>query len=409
MVSILINLLNHNKYFPYFIVSTLIYSFGNVCEQLDISNRVSSNKKKKLILIKFYWFQNLLNYKICNENIFNSLVFKRKLNTVEIIFFKTLEIILNLEFAVIRAFVIFVRKFFNIHFYDNINFIQLGVSKYMFNNKTLFISEYNSIEPYPTYAPNIYIKKNKDNLCKIIISKKIDIKKKIICLHVRDHLFHDDNDRRNFRNADVNNYIKTIKYLIYKNYTVIRLGNYMQKKIKYTHPNFFQYNFSEINSPLMDFFLIKKCFCYIGTSSGPVDLSFMFQKPTLLTNSINVLTGLPRNYQDRVLFKKIYYKNKKVNLENFIDFDFSFHDPSFLQKKSLNFVENTSNEILQSSIKFINDIEKKNNTLSKKQIIFKLKVKNSIENKFINDNYFKSNKAALRYIKWIKTFQGTII
>ena len=51
----------------------------------------------------------------------------------------------------------------------------------------------------------------------------------------------------------------------------------------------------------------------------------------------------------------------------------------------------------------------KNNTLSKKQIIFKLKVKNSVKNKFINDNYFKSNKVALRYIKWTKTFQGTII
>ena len=65
MVSILINLLNHNKYFPYFIVSTLIYSFGNVCEQLDISNRVSSNKKKKtnfnkiLLVSKSIKLQNL--------------------------------------------------------------------------------------------------------------------------------------------------------------------------------------------------------------------------------------------------------------------------------------------------------------------------------------------------------------
>ena len=58
MIIFLLNQLNKLRIFPYFVVSTLVYSYGNTCEQIDIANRIAFKKNKKIILLHFLFFKN---------------------------------------------------------------------------------------------------------------------------------------------------------------------------------------------------------------------------------------------------------------------------------------------------------------------------------------------------------------
>ena len=79
--------------------------------------------------------------------------------------------------------------------------------------------------------------KNEKN--ELLLKKnKIDLSKKIVCLNVRDSFFllnkiypNYDFSYHNRRDADVENYLDTIKYLISKDYLVVRMGKYMKKKL----------------------------------------------------------------------------------------------------------------------------------------------------------------------------------
>jgi len=408
VIFILVNYLNKSTFFPYFVISTLNYSFGNTCEQIDIANRIAFKNKKKLILIKFYLLQNLLGYNVSNHHLFDNLVFYKKLNKIEIFFFKVLEFILNIEFVFIRSLIRILKIIFKINFPDNINFIHLGISRELYNNKAFFRTNYNLIKSYPKINPKISLKKDIKKICKLLLSEKINYKKKFICLHVRDHFFHNDKKRRNFRNANINNYIKSIDFLIKKGFVVVRLGNSKSKKIKYKNKNFFQYNYSEINSPLLDIYLVENCYFYVGTSSGPIDLAFAMNKPTLITNSVNIFSGSARNKMGRTLMKDIYYKNKKINIQKFIKLDYSNHDPSLLHNK-LNFKENSPNQLLKSVKKFYKIVKLKKFKYNKKDIILSNLINISLKHKFYKDDVFKQSNHAIRIIKWIKTNTGVLI
>ena len=102
----------------------------------------------------------------------------------------------------------------------------------------------------------------KEQCRKLLKSLKIDINK-IVCLHVRDHGYYNDMDRRKYRNSSINNYTQLIEYLTRKNYFVVRLGDKSAKKLNLDSKYFLDYPFTELKSEIMDLFLINQCQFYI--------------------------------------------------------------------------------------------------------------------------------------------------
>ena len=131
---------------------------------------------------------------------------------------------------------------------------------------------------------------------------------KFVCLHVREGGFKNDQNRRPYRNADINNYNDAIKYLIKKGIYVVRLGDITMKKNDLQDPMYWEYCHSKIKSDLMDLYLIKNCEFYIGMQSGPQDVAMLFDKPTLTLNCYEWFYNYPLKYFDRSLIQNI--KNK---------------------------------------------------------------------------------------------------
>ena len=71
------------------------------------------------------------------------------------------------------------------------------------------------------------------------------------------------------------------------------MGDNSSKKFNFSDKNFFDYAHSDINSNLMDLYLINKCKFYIATQSGIMDTAYMFNKPTLVTNMNEIFCSYP--------------------------------------------------------------------------------------------------------------------
>ena len=92
----------------------------------------------------------------------------------------------------------------------------------LYNN--YFLKEnFNEIESSDFSKVNIILD-DKKNLCqKILNEKKIPLEN-LVCLHVRDSGYKKDHKKKSYRNSNIKNYLELIKYLINKNYFVIRMG-----------------------------------------------------------------------------------------------------------------------------------------------------------------------------------------
>src|SRR6056300_666404 len=109
-------------------------------------------------------------------------------------------------------------------------------------------------------------------------------------------MYRKDSGRIEHRNSRIQNYLDSIQFLIEKSYTIIRLGGMKQTHLDFKNKNYFELN--DDQNIKYSLYLVEICEFYIGTSSGPLDTAFMFEKPTLLTNAFTIL-GYPRNYKDR--------------------------------------------------------------------------------------------------------------
>jgi putative glycosyltransferase (TIGR04372 family) len=414
MISLICEYLNKNRFFNYYLVTPWVYAIGTCSEHINIASRIAQSKNKKIIIIKLSIFKNLLKYKICNDDLFDNLDFgfEKSMKYKILKFFFT--VLINLEFLFIRSFVLICDKFFKIRFPEYIRFPQIGLKQIIYNKKELFEKEYNSIIKYPalvniklskevTNSKFVFLKENFAN-----INKKI--KKKYVCLHVRDDGYRNDKGRRVYRNSNINNYIESIDYLIKSEYSVIRLGGSNSLKLDYNNENYIELDIENYQN-YFDVMLIENCSFFIGTQSGPVDTSFLLNKPTLLTNAYTAYMGFPRNFHDRVIFKKVEHNNKILNLKEFINLPFQYHD--YLKNNmNLIFHENNSKEILNSVIEFKKCFERNNFQKTPKQKEINEIIKINMERFFLNssaDNGLKNHYLTLNFIKWIKSQNGAAI
>jgi putative glycosyltransferase (TIGR04372 family) len=400
--------LNKIKNHPYYYISPLVYSIGDACEQITISS--TKIRDKKIIILFPFIFKNFFRYKICNKSLFKNL----NINSLEgkkSILITVINYLLNIEFFFRRLKFLYLSKIIGIKKTEYDSFPYVGIHSHY--HKNFIKKKFQDIKPLDVSNLDISLDEKKNFFCeKILKNKKIPYEN-IVCLHVRDSGYKNDFGKKSYRNSDINNYIALIKYLISKNYFVVRMGNNTAKKINFSDKNFFDYAHSEINSSLMDLYLIKKCKFFVATQSGIMDTAYMFNKPTLITNMNEIFCSYPLKINDRGLFKKIKMKDKdkNLNLLDYINMNYSKHNP---ENKicDFEFIENSSEDLFNAIVEFENLYKFKNYNLSKNQIkineIVKKRFNESIYEDITNvsDTFDKLENAKVAF--WVKSCKGSL-
>jgi putative glycosyltransferase (TIGR04372 family) len=412
MYTKLLNFINNVKYSPFYFITPLVYAIGNASENILLITYKLKNTDKKVIILSPRFFQKFLKYNICNKSLFNDLIINySKININSIVKF-IFNLFLEIEFFLTRFCILTLDKY-KIKISEKFRFPYVGLHNIVdyknTNNHNFYRFPFKKIEAFPESGMVINLNYEKSYQYKKVL-KKITNNRKFICLHVRDS-FYKKNDKKNYRNSNVNNYIKAIKYLIEQNYFVFRLGNSPLNKIDFANKFFLDYPNSQIKSDFMDLLLIKDCDFYVGTQSGTYDTARMFNKPKLITNMVEAFTAYPNRTDDRGIFKKIYHKkkNKIIKINEFISMPFKYHDPE-QSVNDLEFLENSSEEILQGTIEFCNLFKNnRQNLRSTLQKKFDILHKTAFEIHFSNrDISLIKNIEGLKITRWMRSIKGTM-
>lgn len=414
MVSRLLKLLNKCNKFSYFFFTPNPYAVGTAAEQIYTLAAVQNKFKKKIIIFKINILKSLLKYQICNHSLFEDLIingYKHKKNFL----FKILNFLLELEFFFKRSFVLINDRFGIIKTKEENRFLNVG-HDYNYNLNDLIKRDFKPLEEFDSTFINISFEESFLKRCSEILKTfRLNLNKEIVVLHVRDGNYRNDHNRRNFRNSNINNYIKAIKYLIRKNYIVIRLGSNSADKINFKNSNFFDYAHSNVKSDQMDLYMIYICKFFIGTHSGMVEVARLFKKPILITNMYDI-SGYPPKNEDRGFFKKIFYKDNRISIQNYTKLIIKKPNPTRVLEYSdeVKYVENSEIEIYNFVKKFLLSIEMKNYALSSNEKRINKVIRYKLKKVFLNkkstglylrpDIYPDPIRVALR----IKNFKGAI-
>ena len=280
----------------------------------------------------------------------------------------------------------FVEFFFNV----------LNIKEY---KKTFFLIPYtrDTMNLFDKYSN--FLKFNDDEIHyakKILDKNKIDFSKKIVCLNVRDSAYLKDlfpgkhmsyHDRRD---AEVNDYLDVIKYLVSKNYLVIRMGKKMKHEVNFNHENFIDYPFASFKEDFLDIYFGYVCNFTISTGSGWDSVPFCFRKPILYTNMSSISKIQLSSKRFMTTFKLA--KNKKGDLMNIRELllnDLKYISNIYSDNNNVfsdtNFVNNSPEELLEATKEFLNYIE--NYSLNPTQKRFQEKFFESYDPSLVKDIY----------------------
>ena len=308
------NLINKIEFFKIYIITPLPYSIGDTAQQILFARLT---KQKKIFLIPIYFMQKSLRYKLINKSIFNDLIINTyEYSKFEKVFFHTITLLINIEFIIRRIIALKIKDIFDYNLGEKYLFPQVGwVGIHKIPNK---------IKIYKSNLNQITFKKENQLVCKSLIDR-ISNGRKIVCIHIRDGKFKKDYYRRPFRNCNINNYVKIIKFLIKKGFYVIRVGSLVEKKARIQSNYFLDYPFSKIKSDLMDLYLIKRSKFLICNVSGLLDVANLFNKICFIADGNRVFETTSINKKSRSILKKIKKNNKYISLNKYINYDLKYH------------------------------------------------------------------------------------
>ena len=257
------------------------------------------------------------------------------------------------------------------------------------------------------FEPNIK-KKNNKKIENIINSKYILFSNRDSAFKKKIHPS-EDFSYHDYRNEKLSTYETAIKkYNKYSNRELfVRFGSIVDKKI--TNKKIFNYPQSHFRSEDNDLLLMKNCYFYAGTGSGPDMLALNYQKPIVYINWHHI----PNLYCFRgniiVIFKKIF----NLSTNKFLTFS-SLMDPNFrkshsnipvgLYNKSIQYknaklkiINNSSDEIYNAMIEMDLLLRKKLNFNIKNQNLFRKQFleytgKKIPNNLYVSEYFIKKNK-----------------
>jgi putative glycosyltransferase (TIGR04372 family) len=351
MLSLFLNILNKIKIFPYFFLTPTPYALGTAAVEIFIT--LQNLKKKKLIILKINILNSFLNYKICNKSLFDNLYNNNYIFKLPILIKNLLILFLTFEFFLKRSFVLFTKFFLKIKYDDYTHFLSIGLPLFIsFRNN--FDRNFEKLKFLNIKTREKKINLNIDKNIYILLKKKLSDyfffkNKPYIVLHVRDGNYRNDQKTRPWRNNDINNYYKSVDYLISRGFSVIKIGDKDSNKLDYKNKFYFDYSSSELKSEDMDLYIIKNCQFLMANASGPEYLAFLFSKPILITNAY-AIPSLFRS-TDRIFFKKILFKGNEMSIIDYLSLPFEIYHEEY-NHREISFIENTQYEILEATKEF---------------------------------------------------------
>ena len=139
----LINYLNTKNNFPYYICTPLVYSIGNASEHIYTAAAHAKRSGKKILIFKTKYLKNFLNYNVCNNELFESLILNNQSESKNL-FYQLVDFLIQIEFVVRRFFAIILKKYMNIDLGESFRFPLLGSRDLYFSDK---FGSYNSVTP----------------------------------------------------------------------------------------------------------------------------------------------------------------------------------------------------------------------------------------------------------------------
>ncbi len=313
------------------------------------------------------------------SNAYLGKLWKKKLYILPYVFLRSLDLI-------IRA--TFLKKKFSCNFFSN-------------TDRDLF-------QLYESYPPVISV----NEIDRKLFLEKFNLKPndKIVCINVRDNeylktlydpKFHNLN-HHNYRDCKIENFKKSINFLLDNNYKVFRVGVKKNYYLDIKHENFFDEKYSNERDETSDVIISSICNFCISTGSGFDALPRIFRKPILFVNHIPIINYHSFCKNDLTICKHIFRK-KKLSIESI--FKNSFYnglETEFYEKNNLKVIENTPEEILSVTKEMILRLEKKF-TLTKENLRFQSLIKTKIAEfdlnqdkhgkqlSFFGENYLREN------------------
>ena len=234
---------------------------------------------------------------------------------------------------------------------------------------------------------------------KILLNNNIDIKKKFVCLNVRDAAYlskmfpNQDMSYHDRRDANVNDYVNVIKHLISKNYIVFRMGKIMAEEVNYKNENFIDYAFSSFRSDMLDVYLGSKCYMTISTGSGWDGIPFAFRRPILYTNLTSYSKMVFSSKKHMSLFKLAKDKNGNfLKINQLLDYDLklitNIENKNNNTFSELEYIPNTEKDLIDATTEFENYLLN-NFKLSLKQSNYQKKFFLKFNTSLVTDIYGK--------------------
>lgn len=340
------------------------YQIGTVCEDLHRQVKKNYNKGYKSIILipkfsKFSFVKEIFKELIIIDNVFLNIILLPMKHT-----------------SLISC------KFEDVNINFNSNLEHLTPNPWMstiieyrkkYKNKNIHIFKKNFVNEMSSY-----FKKNHSN---------IDISKLII-FHHREKFY---NKTSGMRGSDLATYNSGIKYLLNKNYSVIRLTHSNAKKLTFKSKKYLEINTDFRKNQLLQFYIMSKSKGFICNDSGPSNLAPMFNLPCFESNlPVSNCQGL--NKKSIYILKKIKLKNKVIPYKELFKIDNYFQGLIYSNKwNELGFeiIDNTSKEILEGIKEFIKLIKSSKSLISKEQKNFNKLMPNHMDIKLSGGNISK--------------------
>jgi putative glycosyltransferase (TIGR04372 family) len=192
---------------------------------------------------------------------------------------------------------------------------------------------------------------------------------KIVCLIVRDSAYLNkffpfkDWSYHNYRDCEIDNYLKACKKLSDLGYFVFRMGVVSNKSIKISDPKIIDYCNSNLRSEFLDVYIASRCTFGITSGTGYDSLINIFRKPIIYTNYVPVGTMHVNSLRFLTIIKHHFSNklNRYLSLSEIYDLNLSASfDGKDFEKKEIKLIENTEEEITSSVIELEKKISKNN-------------------------------------------------
>ncbi len=201
-----------------------------------------------------------------------------------------------------------------------------------------------------------------DYNCGWELLQKLGINKSdwFICIHCREEGYISGEGSK-YRNADIDNYIFTIKTIVEMGGWVIRMGDSTMKKIP-SMEHVIDYAHLDIKSDWMDIFLCASCKLFLGGASGLRELSEVFNIPVVVVNASPISVVLSSRPNDICIPKLVW----SIKENRYLSFKEVFNSPIsnffydyFYYKAGVKLIDNSPDDIKEATIERLDIIENK--------------------------------------------------